>query len=85
MNVFIAAAAAMLVAMIPAWIVVLRGSATEALVAFEGISAVIVMVLALIAAGFSRSGEFELPVLIAVLVYGSGLVFARFLERGVGR
>ena len=28
-----------------------------------------------------RSGEFELPVLLAVLILGSGLVFVRFLER----
>jgi multicomponent Na+:H+ antiporter subunit F len=39
------------------------------------------MVLALLAEGFRRSGEFELPVLLAVLLFGSGLVFVRFLER----
>ena len=37
--------------------------------------------LVLLARGFSRSGEFELPVLLAMLMLGSGLVFLRFLER----
>ena len=39
------------------------------------------MVLVLLAEGFRRTGEFELPVLLAVLLFGSGLVFVRFLER----
>jgi hypothetical protein len=40
-----------------------------------------VMVLALLAQGFQRSGLFELAVLLAVLMFGSGLVFVRALER----
>jgi len=43
--------------------------------------AVVVMVLALLAQGFRRSGEFELPVLLALLMFGGGLVFVRALER----
>ena len=39
------------------------------------------MVLVLLAEGFRRSGEFELPVHLAVLMFGSGLVFVRALER----
>jgi multicomponent Na+:H+ antiporter subunit F len=50
-------------------------------VAYEAISSIIVMVLVLLAEGFGRSGEFELPVLLALLLFGSGLVFVRFLER----
>ena len=33
------------------------------------------------AQGFRRPAEFELPVLLAVLLLGSGLVFVRALER----
>ena len=33
--------------------------------------------------GFQHSGEFELPVHLAVLVFGSGLVFVGFLGRGL--
>jgi multisubunit Na+/H+ antiporter MnhF subunit len=52
-----------------------------AVVAYEFITSVMVMVLALLAQGFQRSGLFELAVLLAVLMFGSGLVFVRALER----
>jgi multicomponent Na+:H+ antiporter subunit F len=61
--------------------VVLRAQLMSAVVAYEAISSIIVMVLVLLAEGFGRAGEFELPVLLAVLLFGSGLVFVRFLER----
>jgi multicomponent Na+:H+ antiporter subunit F len=81
LNGFVIAAIAMLVAVVPCGIAVVRGTVLDALVAYEAISAIIVMVLILLAEGFRRSGEFELAVLLAVLLFGSGLVFARFLER----
>jgi multicomponent Na+:H+ antiporter subunit F len=80
-NGFVIAAIAMLVAVIPCGIVVVRGKVMDAVVAFEAVSSIVVMVLVLLAEGFRRSGEFELPVLLAVLLFGSGLVFVRFLER----
>jgi multisubunit Na+/H+ antiporter MnhF subunit len=78
-NGFVVAAIAMLLALIPCGVVLVRGSAIEAVVAFEAISAVVVIVLILLSEGFRRSGEFELPVHLAVLVFASGLVFVRFL------
>ncbi len=39
------------------------------------------MILALLAEGFGRSGLFEFPVLLAVLLFGGALVFVRALER----
>ena len=81
MNSFVIAAIAMLVAVIPCGIVVIRGQLMDAVVAYEAISSIVVMVLVLQAEGFRRPGEFELPVLLALLLFGSGLVFARFLER----
>ena len=81
MNAFVIAAIAMLVAVIPCGIVIIRGTVMEAVVAYEAISSIIVIVLVLLARGFSRSGEFELPVLLAMLILGGGLVFVRFLER----
>ena len=76
-----AAAVAMLICLIPAGIVLARGDLPEAVVAYEFITAVMVMVLALLAQAFQRSSEFELPVLLAVLMYGSGLVYVRAMER----
>jgi multicomponent Na+:H+ antiporter subunit F len=80
-NAFVIAAIGMLVATVPCLIVVSRDGAMEAVVAYEAISVLALLVLILLAEGFRRSSEFELPVLLAVLLLGSGLVFARFLER----
>ena len=81
MNSFVIAAIAMLVAVIPCGIVMVRGQLMDAVVAYEAISSVVLMVLILLAEGFRPSGEFELPVLLPLLLFGSGLVFVRFLER----
>jgi multisubunit Na+/H+ antiporter MnhF subunit len=78
---FTAAAIAMLISLIPAGLVIARGDLPEAVVGYEFITAVVVMVLALLAQAFQRSSLFELPVLLALLMFGSGLVFVRVLER----
>lgn len=83
MSSFVIAAAAMAVALVPCLVVLMRGDAMAAVVAYQAISSVTIMVLILLAEGFRRTGEFELPVLGAVLLLGSGLVFVRFLERGL--
>jgi multisubunit Na+/H+ antiporter MnhF subunit len=80
-TVFILAAIGMLVAAVPCLAVVWRGQTMEAVVAYEAIGSISVLTLILLAEGFRRTGEFELPVLLAVLLLGSGLVFVRFLER----
>jgi multicomponent Na+:H+ antiporter subunit F len=80
-NGFVIAAIAMLAAVVPCGIVVVRGQLMDAVVAYEAISSIVLMVLVLLAEGFRRPGEFELPVLLALLLFGSGLVFVRFLER----
>jgi multisubunit Na+/H+ antiporter MnhF subunit len=78
---FVAAAIAMLVATIPAGVVLCRAQLEAAVVAYEFVTSVIVMVLVLLAQGFQRPSEFEMPVLLAVLMFGSGMVFVRVLER----
>jgi len=80
-NGFVIAAVAMLIGTVPCALVIWRGEVMAAVVAYEAVSSIVVMVLALLAEGFRRSGEFELPVLLAVLLFGSGLVFVRLLER----
>lgn len=81
MTAFLVAAAALLVAAAPCLKVLFQGGAMEAVVGYEVFSSAAVMALALMAQGFSRSGLFELPVMLALLLYGSGLVFVRMLER----
>jgi hypothetical protein len=80
-NVFVLAAIGMLLAAVPCLAVVWRSQTMEAVVAYEAIGSISVLTLILLAEGFRRTGEFELPVLLAVLLLGSGLVFVRFLER----
>ncbi len=76
---FAVAAIAMLACLVPAGIVLVRGDLADAVVGYEFITGVAVMVFALLAQGFGRPALFEFPVLAAVLLYGSGLVFARAL------
>jgi hypothetical protein len=78
---FVAAAIAMLIAIVPAGIVLFRGELAASVVAYEFITSVVVMVLALLAQGFRRPSLFELPILLAVLMLGSGLVYVRAMER----
>jgi multisubunit Na+/H+ antiporter MnhF subunit len=78
---FVAAAIAMLIAIVPAGIVLCRGELAASVVAYEFITSVVVMVLALLAQGFRRPSLFELPILLAVLMLGSGLVYVRAMER----
>jgi multicomponent Na+:H+ antiporter subunit F len=80
---WVIAAAAMAAALVPCLIVLMRRDAMTAVVAYEAISSVTIMILVLLTEGFRRTSEFELPVLVAVLLLGSGLVFVRFLERGL--
>jgi multisubunit Na+/H+ antiporter MnhF subunit len=78
---FIIAAVAMLVALAPAGVVIVRGTLADAVVGFELLTSVAVIVFVLLAEGFQRPDLFEFPVLLAVLLFGSGLVFVRVLER----
>jgi multisubunit Na+/H+ antiporter MnhF subunit len=81
MTSFVIAAIAMLVALVPAGVTLARGALADAVVGFEFITSVAVMIFALLAEGFKRPGLFEFPVILAVLLFGSGLVFVRALER----
>lgn len=81
MTGFVVAAIGMLLGVIPCGIMLVRGKIMEAVVAYEAISSIAVMVLVLLCQAFRRPAEFELPVLLAVLLFGSGLVFVRALER----
>jgi multisubunit Na+/H+ antiporter MnhF subunit len=80
-SAFVIAAIVMLVSMVPAGVTLARGELADAVVGYEFISTVTVLVLALLAEGFGRPGLFEFPVLVAVLLFGGGLVFVRALER----
>jgi len=80
-NAFTITAIAMLIGMLPCLVVIWRGTAMQAVVGYEAVSTIAIMVLVLLTVGFGRNGLMELPILLALLLFGSGLVFVRVLER----
>jgi multicomponent Na+:H+ antiporter subunit F len=77
------AGAVLLAAVAPLGWVCLRRSLLEALVALELAGTITTLVLLVIAEGTHRQPFFDLAVVSALLSFGGGLAFARFLERWV--
>jgi len=78
---FVVAAIGVLAGVVPCGVVIWRGTLMEAVVAYEAVTSLTLIAFALLAQGFQRPAEFEFPVVLAVLMLGGGLVFARALER----
>jgi multicomponent Na+:H+ antiporter subunit F len=81
MNAWIWAAAGLLVALVPCGISVFRGQPTDRLVGLEMAGIVESILLIVLAEAFRRPDFTDLAVAAALLTFGGGLVFARFLER----
>jgi multicomponent Na+:H+ antiporter subunit F len=81
MNVWLIAALAMLWALVPCGIVCFRGDAANRLIGLQAASVIVILVLLLLAQGFQRPSLHDIAVVMAILSFASGLVFARFLER----
>jgi multicomponent Na+:H+ antiporter subunit F len=82
MNALLAAAIAMLICLAPAvWVAAQAREHLEAVVALQLTGSVVTMVLLLLAEGMNRSALYDPAVVLAMLSLGSGLVFARSLER----
>lgn len=83
MNIWLIAAGAMLVCLILCGIACLRGGAVDRLVALEAGGLIATLILLLVAEGFGRRPFTDLALALAILSFGGGLVFARFLERWI--
>lgn len=59
----------------------LRGGPEQRLVGVEMTSIVVVLVMTMLCVGFGRASYIDLPLTMAVLSFGGGLIFARFMER----
>ena len=81
MNPWLITATVMAAALVPCGIVCLRGSAPDRLAGLEAASLIATLVLLLMAEGFGRQPFVDLALALALLSFGGGLVFARFLER----
>jgi multicomponent Na+:H+ antiporter subunit F len=82
-NVWLIAALALLLGLVPCGIVVFRDPPMDRLVALELASVISSLVLLLLAQGFNRPPFFDLALALALLSFAGGLVFARFFERWV--
>lgn len=81
MNVWLIAAVALLVGLIPCVIVQVRDDLESALVALQLAGVMVAEVLLLISVGAGRSIYADTALVLAFLSLPAGLVFARFLER----
>ncbi len=81
MNVWLLAALGMMAALVPCGIVCFRGRHIDRLIGLEMADTVYVLLLVLLAEGFHRLPFYDLAVAAALLAFGGGLVFVRFLER----
>ena len=81
MNGWLIAAFALILGLIPCGIVCFRQDAARRLVGLEAGSALLVLIMLLLAEGYHRSFLFDLAVMLALLSFGGGMVFVRFLER----
>lgn len=78
---FRAAAAVLFVALLPCLAVTMRGSASDRLVGLEALSMVESLLLLVLARAFGHDYLYDLALALALLSFGGGLTFARFLER----
>ena len=81
MNIWLLAAGALMVCMIPCGLVCLRGDTFHRLVGLEAAGLIASLVFLLLAEGFHRAPFTDLALALALLSFGGGLVFVRFLER----
>ncbi len=81
MNVWGIAAAAVSCALLPCADMCLRGSPERRLVGLEMASMIVTIAMVLFTVGFGRSAFIDLPVALAIMSFGGGLVFARFLGK----
>ena len=81
MNYWLWSAVALLFALVPCLYVCAFKSPQERLVALEFTSCIVTLQMVLLAEGFHRPSFFDLPLTLALLSFGGGMVFARFLQR----
>jgi multicomponent Na+:H+ antiporter subunit F len=83
MSIWLAAAIALLLGLLPIGAVIVRRPPIEGLVALELAGVLNTLVLLLLAEGFNRPGFMDLALVLALLSLAGGLVFARMYERWI--
>lgn len=81
MNVWLLGATVLLFSLIPCGVVVFRGDPVNRVVGLETTAMIEVLLLILLAEGYHQVSFYDLGLALALLGFGGGLVFVRFLER----
>ena len=81
MNYWLWSALALLLGIVPCLYVCAFKAAEDRLVALEFASSIVTLELVLLAEGFHQPAFYDLPLTLALLSFGGGMVFARFLQR----
>ena len=81
MNPWLLAGCAVVLSAVPAGVQVFRGDPMDRLTGLEMMGILVPIALLLLSQAFQRTAYLDLAVAAALLAFGAGLVFARFLER----
>jgi multicomponent Na+:H+ antiporter subunit F len=81
MNPWLIAGVSVSAALLPCADMCLRGSPERRLVGLEMTSILVTVALVMFTVGFGRTPFVDLPLALAIMTFGSGLVFARFLGK----
>lgn len=81
MNAWLISATVLLFTLVPAGIITFRGDPMDRLVGVEMAATITTLTLMLLAHGFQRIPFYDIALAAALLSFGGGMVFVRFLER----
>ena len=81
MNEWLIAAFVLMFGLIPCGILSFTRNAMNRLVGLQGAVGLLVIIMMLLAEGYHRAFLFDLALMLALLSFGGGMVFVRFLER----
>ena len=81
MNLWLIAGGAVSASLVPCAAMCLWGSPERRLVGLEMASMLVTVAMVLFTVGFGRSIFIDLPLALAIMSFGGGLVYARFIEK----
>ncbi len=81
MNYWLWSALALLLALLPCLYVAASKGTEDRLAALEFASCIVTIEMVLLAEGLHRPSFYDLPLTLAFLSFGGGMVFARFVQR----
>ncbi len=81
MNLWLLAACALSLSLVPCAVVCVSGKSLDRLVALEATGGIETLVMLLLAQAFGRPEFFDLALTLALLSLAGGLTFVRFFER----